>query len=261
MRRRLLTIALLCALPVGCGGGGGDSGGGKDEGPEADHLYAVKGGGAPTMATLAALGERLTALGGGKAQASGDRVRIRLPDRLVPGLSAVTAPGRFEMYDWEASVVGDPDRPRPSPAAVSGANVVRGEQRGFFALRGRPALTNADIARVQAGRDPVTAMPAVLVDFTRPGAARFEALTRRLSGRGRRAAGNTAAAAERTFQRFAIVVDERVFSLPRVNPLQAPEGIAGDNGAQITGIGAAAARDLAAELAKGPLTQQLVQAP
>jgi preprotein translocase subunit SecD len=157
---------------------------------------------------------------------------------------------QLRFYDWETNVVGLPggdpgERALPSRAAAEqlargtpGAIVVREEaQRGWFALRDRPALTEADIAGAEQAFDPITNFPVVRLTFTDEGERNFEDLTRRVAGRALKQAppGISVAEAARHSGHFAIVLDREVVVRPLVNFIENPAGLVGENGALISG--------------------------
>ena len=103
-----------------------------------------------------------------RVSAAGGTLTITAPASARADVAALTAPGRFAIYDWEASVLGPRGVPAPGDAKVTGGQdagvrardlegrsgrargqVVRalgGASDGWFALGGTPALTNADLS-------------------------------------------------------------------------------------------------------------------
>jgi hypothetical protein len=182
-------------------------------------------------------------------------------------LTALTAPGRLAVYDWERSVLGADGRPHPADdgvtggpgagtaaglseaeareraAKVPGAQVVQA-QNGWFALAGDPSLSNADLARAH-----VAGGPSVALGLTAPGRRAFRTLTRELAHRG----ADQALSGDplQSSQHLAIVLDDRLLSTPYVNWREAPDGLDPAAGLQISGL---ADPDLtAALLTAGPL--------
>ena len=212
---------------------------------------------------------------------------ITAPASKRAAVTALTERGRVAFYDWERSVLGPDSAPAPSDATVTGGpdagraaaiTKTEAEQRAnasggvpvraedgtpdhWFALGGDPALTDADIARAQPTADRATQDPAVMVDLTRPGKTAFTDLTRELARRGTARAGTDDLEA---MQHFAIVIDDRIVSVPYVNFEMAPNGIDGADGAQIQGVQIQGgltpetARQTAAILSTGPLPAALV---
>jgi hypothetical protein len=223
--------------------------------------------------------ERLARAGirGADVSASGGTLAITAPASARGDVAALAAPGRFALYDWEASVLGPRGVPAPGDARVTGGQdagraaaiskpqaarragdgqVVRalgGASDGWFALGGTPALTNADIKRVRADVfDVPTGDPIVAIDLTADGGKKFLELTRRIAERG--AANATAGSGLESVQHFVIVVDDRIASVPFIDFRQNPKGIDGASGMQISGdLTRESARQLAALLSAGPL--------
>jgi len=226
--------------------------------------------------------ERLAALGvrGASVSASGAVLAITAPDSARADVTALTRSGRFAVYDWERSVLGPRGTPAPADEDVTGGQdagraaavskaeageragdgqVVRAEggaSDGWFALGGKPALTNADIERAHAAVDPNTKEPIVALELTPEGEDAFTALTRAVARRG----GENAVPASglEAAQHFAIVVDDRIVSVPFIDFRQVPDGIDGATGMQISGgLTPETARQLAALLSAGPLNAPL----
>jgi SecD/SecF fusion protein len=99
--------------------------------------------------------------------------------------------------------------------------------------------------------------PLVLMDFTNKGAKKFQEITSTLASRGRVhwiQAGSPSGQEENYAQQFAIVLDREIKSAPSVSFRDNPNGIPGNNGAEITGIGSVQeAKDLALVLQTGAL--------
>ena len=133
-----------------------------------------------------------------------------------------------------------------------------GRSDGWFALGGEPALTDADIAGAEPTVDRTTQEPAVMVELTAGGHAAFADLTRDLARRGAERVGAGADDLE-AMQHLAIVIDDRIVAVPFINFREAPDGIDGAGGAQITGgLTPETARQTAAIVSTGPLPAALV---
>jgi preprotein translocase subunit SecD len=223
---------------------------------------------------------RLSAAGINAQVSAGDAtLTIMAPRAARTDVIALTAPGEFAIYDWERSVLGPDGRPHPTDPAVtgdpgagqdaalteaearsradkrSGAQALQAE-RGWFALGGDPALTNADVASVRTAEDPVNSEPIVAITLTADGQGAFRTLTRELSRRG---ADNAKGGDPiQTSQHFAFVVDDGIISTPFINWREVPDGIDGARGAQIAGFPTPEqARLTAALLTAGPLPEPL----
>ena len=109
-------------------------------------------------------------------------------------------------------------------------------------------------------------MPVVLIQFTNEGKKIFHDITRREAQRGALACQGARSQQDvnRCAQHFAIVLDHEIVSLPYIDFARNPDGIPGDNGAQID-LGHAAslgeAKKLAQALQTGALPVQFVRLP
>jgi SecD/SecF fusion protein len=94
--------------------------------------------------------------------------------------------------------------------------------------------------------------PIVALEFTPSGQQAFTTLTRELAQRG--AEQGEPGDPLRTSQHLAIVLDDRIVSTPFVNWREAPDGIDGSRGAQMSGLPTPEQAKLtAALLSAGPL--------
>jgi SecD/SecF fusion protein len=102
---------------------------------------------------------------------------------------------------------------------------------------GIPEMTGNDLklSGTRADIDPQTSQPVVLMQFTGQGKRIFHDITRREARRGSLACqgANSQDAIQRCAQHFAIVLDNQIQSVPYIDFRQNPDGIPGDNGAQI----------------------------
>jgi SecD/SecF fusion protein len=126
----------------------------------------------------------------------------------------------------------------------------------YFVIKENSEVSSADVENPRAVADAVTGDPVVAFDFTERGRRAFKRLTRRLARRGAKAAAGQPSP-EPFFQRFAIVVDDRVVSLATIDFVASPTGIDAPR-AQIAGTGSRDAnRKLAKSLAAPPLEAEL----
>ena len=125
-------------------------------------------------------------------------------------------------------------------------------------------MTGSDLKRTGTRQDfdTTTNQPVVLMQFTDSGAKKFEDITRTLVERGRNLANQQGlpggAGNDDANQQFAIVLDREMKSAPSVDFDDNPNGIPGNNGAQITGISISDAKDLALVLRSGTLPFKLI---
>ena len=96
-------------------------------------------------------------------------------------------------------------------------------------------------------------------EFSDRGRAAFARVTKREARRGAQVPRRPGTAIQESFQRFAIALDGQLVSLATIDYQQNPEGIPGDSGAQINGIGdLRETQELARNLAARPLPLDLV---
>ncbi|MEA2439481.1 MAG: SecD/SecF fusion protein [Thermoleophilaceae bacterium] len=142
-----------------------------------------------------------------------------------------------------------------------GIVVVKDEQRGkskqtlgYWILEDDSELSGSDIKDPKQTFDPQTNEPVVAFDFTDKGRATFARATKREADRGAQILRPPGSDIRDTFQKFAITLDNQVVSLATIDYQQNPEGIPGDTGAQINGIGdIQQTQDLAQNLRIGAL--------
>jgi len=102
-----------------------------------------------------------------------------------------------------------------------------------------PEMTGGDLklSGTRADFDPQTGQPIVLMQFTGHGKKVFHDITKREAQRGANLAGlhgaSGSAGVQQYGQHFAIVLDNKIESAPFIDYVQNPDGIPGDNGAQI----------------------------
>jgi preprotein translocase subunit SecD len=131
---------------------------------------------------------------------------------------------------------------------------------GFWVLEDDAELTGADIKDPKQAFDPQTNEPIVTFGFTGKGRAAFARVTRREALRGANIVRPPGTPIQSTFQTFAIALDNQLVSRATIDYQQNPQGIPGDTGAQINGLGdIAQTQELARNLANRPLPLDLVR--
>jgi SecD/SecF fusion protein len=104
----------------------------------------------------------------------------------------------------------------------------------YFILKDDPPLLGRDIKNPEQNSDPTTGQPNVTFDFTDAGRKKWQTTTREIAQRGQ--AGLLPGADVRdAANHFAIVLDNKLISVPYIDPQQNPDGIDGENGSQISG--------------------------
>jgi SecD/SecF fusion protein len=207
-----------------------------------DNKHVVKAGPAPTRAKLLAneIVRKPTASGGLGNHVPKDWKILTVPnDTVVVSCVATNCPtqvpgnGQKGFYLLKHHDVKDfPDNPIPE---------MTGNQ---LKLSG----TRADI-------DTQTNQPVVLMQFTGAGKKAFHEITRREAQRGALGGDCNAGKPPPNVQHFAIVLDRQIQSTPYIDYCVNPDGIPGDNGAQIDmgGSGLGDAKKLALVLQTGAL--------
>jgi SecD/SecF fusion protein len=121
-----------------------------------------------------------------------------------------------------------------------------------------PEMTGNDLKLdgTRADIDPTSNAPVVLMQFTGNGKKIFHDITRRIAQRGALGGSCDQGRPPPNVQHFAIVLDHEIQSTPYIDYCQNPDGIPGDNGAQIDmgqGGGLGEAKKLALVLQTGAL--------
>jgi hypothetical protein len=98
----------------------------------------------------------------------------------------------------------------------------------YYVLRGSPALTGADVERVDTAVLPGD-RTALHYSFRDEAQEPFHALTRTISQRGQSLA-LPGASGSASFQHLAIVLDDRLLSVVAIDPLRRPDGLDGRRG-------------------------------
>ncbi|MGA2929426.1 MAG: protein translocase subunit SecD, partial [Solirubrobacteraceae bacterium] len=119
----------------------------------------------------------------------------------------------------------------------------------FYVLKDDVALTGKDITNPQQSSD-TTGAPDVTFGFTGAGAKEFSSVTATIANR-----GSTVSTLGTTLnQHFAVALDNKLITVPSIDFKQYPDGISGDQGAEITGgFTTTSAQDLATQLRLGAL--------
>ena len=191
-----------------------------------------------------------------------------LSDPATRSLARRAAPSRWYALRGRRFAV-------PHNTVVVSCDVERGHclsarslttREGFYLFRNTPELTGRDLRRsaTRAALDPSAGQPVVVLQFTERGRRTFHEITRREAERGALvcAGRRDAAAVPACAQHLAIVLDHEILTAPYVDFVRNPDGIPGDNGAQIDigpGGSFADAKRLAIALQTGALPVRLVR--
>ena len=264
LRPALVTATVVAAVVAGVIALGVPANDDEPVATGATVAFRITGGDA--AAAAAVLQDRLDAVAlAGTVRAASGHVLVDLADDTPADrrtLDGLTRPGRLAIYEWEANLVGEGPLTREAAGRLAeradGRRMVEHEG-GWYVLEDKPALTNRDLAGAEQIIDRGAGEPGVALSFTDEGKTAFHELTRDVARRGADLAVPGVPAIE-SAQHLAIVVDGRVTALPYINFQEAPDGIDGEGGAQISGgLTLQSARALAAVLDSGPLPGALAR--
>src|SRR5581483_6607659 len=120
----------------------------------------------------------------------------------------------------------------------------------FYVLRDNISLQGNDVNNPQQSSDPNTGQPDVTFGFSSKGKKAFQNVTAAIARRGSLVSG----LGQSLNQHFAVALDNQLITVPFIDYKQYPDGINGDNGADISGsFTITSAQDLANELRLGAL--------
>ena len=264
LRPALVTATVVAAVVAGVIALGVPANDDEPVATGATVAFRITGGDA--AAAAAVLQDRLDAVAlAGTVRAASGHVLVDLADDTPADrrtLDGLTRPGRLAIYEWEANLVGEGPLTREAAGRLTeradGRRMVEHEG-GWYVLEDKPALTNRDLAGAEQIIELGAGEPGVALSFTDEGKTAFHELTRDVARRGADLAVPGVPAIENA-QHFAIVVDGRVTALPYINFQEAPDGVDGEGGAQISGgLTLQSARELAAVLDSGPLPGALAR--
>ncbi|MGN6871378.1 MAG: preprotein translocase subunit SecD, partial [Solirubrobacteraceae bacterium] len=136
------------------------------------------------------------------------------------------------------------------PASFAHPAPIGSSSAQFYVLRDNIALRGSEITNPQQSNDPNTSEPDVTFGFTGKGKNAFQNTTAAIARRGSLVSG----LGQSLNQHFAVALDNELITVPFIDYKQYPDGINGDNGADISGsFTISSAQDLANELRLGAL--------
>jgi SecD/SecF fusion protein len=195
--------------------------------------------------------------------------KLLLASQIVQKPTSARGLGKHVPKDW--TIVTVPENTVVVSCAVASGNCLSSQQltskKGFYLLKHRddpnnpiPEMTGRELklSGTRADIDPQTNGPVVLMQFTGKGKKIFHTITRREAERGALVCQGQrdSTAVQNCAQHFAIVLDREIQSVPYIDFVRNPDGIPGDNGAQIDmgrGGGLGEAKRLALVLQTGAL--------
>ncbi len=130
----------------------------------------------------------------------------------------------------------------------------------FYVLNDNVALFGKDVKDPKQETDSQAAgsPPNVTFKFTNTGKKEFHDVTRTISQRGQQLQNPTSTGGQPLTQHFAVALDRKLITVATINPQDLPDGIDGEQGAQITGsFTIQSAQDLANLLKLGALPVNL----
>jgi SecD/SecF fusion protein len=139
------------------------------------------------------------------------------------------------------------------PSSFSNPNAWSDPNAQYYALKDNAALFGNEISNPQQSTDSA-GQPDVSFGFSGKGAGAFQTVTAQIARRGDLVSG----LGQTYEQHFATALDTQLITVPQIDFKQYPDGIQGNNGAEITGgftIGSA--QDLATQLRLGALPIKL----
>ncbi len=183
---------------------------------------------------------------------------VRGPENLRSQLEAKKLEAKYGASLQEVRVNPGTIVVRAHPVEGANGKVIDAEPDRFYVLNDDPVLNGSQIKNPrQSFENGTTGAPVVTFEFTKHGASIFERVTKEIAERGRerQLPGVSKAQAE---QHFAIVLDEQLITVPRIDYTANPEGIDAANGSEISGgFTISSAQALANELQSGALPIKL----
>ncbi|MBV8998062.1 MAG: protein translocase subunit SecD, partial [Solirubrobacterales bacterium] len=136
------------------------------------------------------------------------------------------------------------------PASFAHPTPIGDPSAQFFVLKDHVALRGNDITNPQQSTDSNTGSPNVAFGFSGKGKTAFQNVTAQIARRGSLVSG----LGQSLNQHFAVALDNQLVTVPYIDYKQYPDGINGDNGADISGnFSITSAQDLANQLRLGAL--------
>ncbi|MBV9002746.1 MAG: protein translocase subunit SecD, partial [Solirubrobacterales bacterium] len=201
--------------------------------------------GAPGSAACAAAARDL-----GVTPAAGQHCYLNGPDDNLNDLKT-GVPAGVNAADGEVLTI-----PRGTvvlqaiPASFAHPTPISDPNAQFFVLKDHVALRGNDITNPQQSTDSNTGAPNVAFGFSGKGKTAFQNVTSQIARRGSLVSG----LGQSLNQHFAVALDNQLVTVPYIDYKQYPDGINGDNGADISGnFSISSAQDLANQLRLGAL--------
>ena len=140
------------------------------------------------------------------------------------------------------------------PANFSEPTPIGDPTAQFYVLKDNIAIRGSEITNPQQNTDLNAGQPDVTFGFSSQGRSAFQDVTAAIARRGELDSG----LGQQLNQHFAIALDNQLITVPFISYKQYPDGINGDNGADISGsFSISSAQNLANELRLGALPVRL----
>ena len=190
----------------------------------------------------------------GTTPAAGQHCLLSGPDDNLNDLKAGLPPG---VTASEAEILTVPRGTivlQATPSNFAHPTPIGDPSAQFFVLKDNVALRGNDITNPQQSTDPNSSQPDVTFGFSGTGKKAFQDVTAQIANRGSLVSG----LGQSLNQHFAVALDNQLITVPFIDYKQYPDGINGDNGADISGsFSISSAQDLANELRLGALPIKL----
>ncbi len=185
----------------------------------------------------------------GKAPVAGVHCLLSGPDSTMQDLLSGLPSGVSASEGQTLSVPQGTVVIQAVPASFSNETPFDSPTAQFYVLKDHVSLFGNDITNPQASSDS-GGNPDVQFGFTSNGKKAFQSVTATIANRGQ----SVSTLGQTYNQHFAVALDQQLITVPSIDFKQYPDGINGDNGAQITGgFTTATASDLATQLRLGAL--------
>src|SRR6185437_2390594 len=190
----------------------------------------------------------------GTVPVSGQRCLLSGPDENLNDLRSGVPPGVDASQGQILTVPRGWVVLQATPASFAHPTPIASPSAQFYVLKDNIALRGNEITNPQQSSDPNTSEPDVTFGFTGKGKTAFQNTTAAIARRGSRDSG----LGQSLNQHFAVALDNELITVPFIDYKQYPDGINGDNGADISGsFSISSAQDLANELRLGALPIKL----
>ncbi len=201
--------------------------------------------GAPGSAACAA-----AAKAQGTVPVAGEHCLLSGPDQDLTDLRSGVPPGVNASQGQIVTVPRGWVVLQAIPASFAHPPTIASPSAQFYVLKDIIALRGNEITNPQQSSDPNTGEPNVTFGFSSKGKTAFQDTTAAIARRGSLVSG----LGQSLNQHFAVALDNELITVPFIDYKQYPDGINGDNGAEISGsFTVSSAQDLANELRLGAL--------